>query len=102
MMAFRAHSQNFLSTVSTFPGSQKADKQEYLQNELQDLKIQQEQDKKRIKLLEDKINKLDASSTANDMKVAGKNKKKAKKKVGTRKKAVFSNETVKKKTKPVD
>jgi polyhydroxyalkanoate synthase subunit PhaE len=101
MLAFRAHSQNFLSTTSTFSSSQKTDKQECLQKELLDLKKQQEQDKKRIKLLEDKINKLDASSTA-DVKVAGKSKKKAKKKVETRKKTVPRNEKEKKKTKPVN
>jgi class III poly(R)-hydroxyalkanoic acid synthase PhaE subunit len=85
MMAFRAHSQKILSTATSFASSQKTDKQVDLKKELLELKKQQEQDKKHIKLLEDKISKLSTSSAV-DVKTAGNSKKTTKKKRAAKKK----------------
>jgi class III poly(R)-hydroxyalkanoic acid synthase PhaE subunit len=90
MLAFRSHSQQFTSESLKSLNLSTVDKQDTLQQELLDVKQQQRQDKKRIKLLEEKINRLDAmssretnSSTVQKKKI---NKKKTRKKKTTRRK----------------
>jgi poly[(R)-3-hydroxyalkanoate] polymerase subunit PhaE len=69
MLAFRGHSNQFVSDSLkdlNLPTTDQLDvlqkQQHELRQELRDLNQQQEQDKKRIKALEDKIKKLDATS----------------------------------------
>lgn len=79
LLAFRAHSQKFLSDISKELNLPTTDNLNALSQEVRDIKKQQEQDKKRIKLLEEKIKQLNGDSSTPAGSSSSK-KKKARKK----------------------
>jgi len=93
LLRFKAHGQQFFSETSKAINLSTTDQQETLLQELRNIKRQQEEDKKRIKSLEEKIIKLDKESVTKANLSAVKKKKTRKKKVSSKKSSSQSSNT---------
>ncbi len=87
MLAFKAHSQQMFSDSSEALDLATTDQQNALQQELLNLKVEQEQDKKRIQALEEKISQMSSASTNLNNEASISRKKKTEKKKVNKKNA---------------
>ena len=93
LMRFKAHSQHFFSETSKAMNLLTTDQQETLLQELCNVKRQQEEDKKRIKSLEEKITKLNKEFLTKANSSTVKKKKTRRKKVSSKKTSSQSGNT---------
>lgn len=80
MLAFKAHNDRFFSDTSKALNIPQSDEQDTLQQELHEIKQQQKEDKKRIRMLEEKISQLDRKDSGKPGSSTVKKKKAGKKK----------------------